>query len=55
MYAVRSCFLLSNHKNAVTGMQIPVGERCYTRLITKDVVWDSETKLKKIEEMLNIG
>ncbi|MDA4113302.1 MAG: hypothetical protein OK474_04565 [Thaumarchaeota archaeon] len=40
---------------SVTGMQIPVGEKCYTKLITKDVVWDSETKLKKIEEMLKIG
>jgi hypothetical protein len=40
---------------SVTGMQIPVGEKCYTKLITRDVVWDSETKLKKIEEMLKIG
>jgi hypothetical protein len=36
-------------------MQIPVGVRCYTRLITKEVVWDADTKLKKIEEMLKIG
>jgi hypothetical protein len=40
---------------SVTGMQIPIGEKCYTKLITKDVIWDSETKLKKIEEMLKIG
>jgi hypothetical protein len=40
---------------SVTGMQIPVGERCYTKLITKDVVWDSETNLKKMEEMLKIA
>jgi hypothetical protein len=51
------CKLCDKEKSivAVTGMQIPVGERCYTKLITKDVVWDSETKLKKIEEMLKIG
>jgi hypothetical protein len=36
-------------------MQIPVGVRCYTKLLTKDVIWNSETKLKKIEEMLKIG
>ena len=40
---------------SVTGMQIPVGEMCYTKLITRDVVWDSDTKLKKLEEMLEIG
>lgn len=40
---------------SVTGMQIPVGERCYTKLITKDVMWDSETKLKKLEEQLKIA
>ncbi|MDA4123275.1 MAG: hypothetical protein OK456_08870 [Thaumarchaeota archaeon] len=40
---------------SVTGMQIPVGERCYTKLITRDVVWDSDTKLGKLEEMLEIG
>jgi hypothetical protein len=40
---------------SVTGMQIPVGERCYTRLISKDVVWESETKFKNLEEMLKIG
>jgi len=31
-----------------------VGVRCYTRLITKEVVWNSDTKLKKIEDMLKI-
>jgi hypothetical protein len=51
------CKLCDKEKSivSVTGMQIPVGERCYTKMITKDVVWDSETKLKKIEEMLKIG
>lgn len=39
---------------SVTGRQIPVGEKCYTRLINGDVVWDSETKLDKFEEMLEI-
>jgi hypothetical protein len=51
------CKLCDKEKSivSVTGMQIPIGERCYTKMITKDVIWDSETKLKKIEEMLNIG
>ncbi|MGA2664185.1 MAG: hypothetical protein ABSF83_04500 [Nitrososphaerales archaeon] len=40
---------------SITGMQIPVGERCYTKLVNKDVVWEQETKLKKLEEMLDIG
>ena len=40
---------------AVTGTVIPVGERCYTKLVTNGVVWDSETKLKTLEEMLKIG
>jgi hypothetical protein len=40
---------------SVTDMQIPVGERCYTKLITKDVIWDSGTKLKKLEEQLKIA
>jgi hypothetical protein len=39
---------------SVTGMQIPVGERRYTKLIANDIVWDSGTKLKKTEEMLEI-
>jgi hypothetical protein len=39
---------------SVTGMQIPVGERCYTKLVTKDVVWEPQTKLDKIVEMLRI-
>jgi len=51
------CKLCDKEKSivSVTGMQIPIGERCYTKMITKDVIWDSETKLKKIEEMLKIG
>jgi len=51
------CKLCDKEKSivSVTGMQIPIGERCYTKMITKDVIWDSETKLKKIEEMLRIG
>ncbi len=40
---------------SITGMQIPVGERCYTKLVNKDVVWQPETKLKKLEEALEIG
>jgi hypothetical protein len=40
---------------SVTGIQIPVGEKCYTKLVDKNVVWDSETKLKRMEEMLKIG
>ena len=40
---------------SVTGTQIPVGERCYTRLVDGNVVWDSGTQLKKLEEMLEIG
>jgi len=40
---------------SVTGMQIPVGERCYTKLVNKDVVWQPETKQKKLEEALEIG
>jgi len=39
----------------ITGTQIPIGERCYTQLVNKDVVWQSETKLKKLEAMLKIG
>lgn len=39
---------------SVTGTQLPVGERCYTKLLTKDVVWNPETKLKKLEESLLI-
>ncbi|MDA4135527.1 MAG: hypothetical protein OK449_00835 [Thaumarchaeota archaeon] len=51
------CKLCDREKSilSVTGMQIPVGERCYTKLITKEVLWNPETKLKKIEEMLKIG
>jgi hypothetical protein len=51
------CKLCDKEKsiNSVTGMQIPIGEKCYTKMITKDVIWDSETKLKKIEDMLKIG
>ena len=40
---------------SVTGTAIPVGERCYTKLVDKNVVWDSETKLKKLEDLLDIG
>ena len=40
---------------SVTGTQIPVGERCYTRLVDGNVVWDSATGLKKLEELLDIG
>lgn len=51
------CKLCDREKSilSVTGMQIPVGERCYTKLITREVLWTPETKLKKIEEMLKIG
>jgi hypothetical protein len=51
------CKLCDKEKSiiSVTGMQIPIGEKCYTKMITKDVIWDSETKLKKIEDMLKIG
>jgi len=50
------CKLCDKEKSilSMTGMQIPVGVRCYTRLITKEVVWNSDTKLKKIEDMLKI-
>jgi hypothetical protein len=51
------CKLCDKEKSilSVTGMQIPVGERCYTKLLTKEVMWDTETKLKKIESMMKIG
>jgi hypothetical protein len=39
----------------MTGMQVPVGEKCYTKMISKDVVWDSGTKLKKMQDALRIG
>lgn len=39
---------------SITGMQIPVGERCYTKLVNRDVVWDPETKLKRFEEQLDL-
>jgi hypothetical protein len=51
------CSLCSEEESilSVTGMQVPVGEKCYTKLISKDVVWDSGTKLKKLEDLLNIA
>ena len=38
---------------AVTGSQIPVGEKCYSKLISRDAVWNQETGLKKIEQLLD--
>lgn len=51
------CELCDKEKSilSVTGMQIPVGVRCYTKLIANGVIWNSETKLKKMEEMLKIA
>ena len=40
---------------SITGMQIPVGQRCYSKIITKDVVWDQNTKLKALEDQLDIS
>jgi ribosome-binding protein aMBF1 (putative translation factor) len=52
------CQLCGRKENsilAVTGMQIAVGERCYTRLLNERASWEPETELKKLEEMLEGG
>jgi hypothetical protein len=57
MKCMADCKLCDKEQSilSVTGMQIPVGERCYTKLVNKNVVWDPETKLKKLEEVLKVG